>query len=218
MFEQPTLDRKRKIEALYPEPSNNNNFVEKRPRIMLTDSSWVDQFRIPDCLALTKTEFEELWNMKPDTRETVKMFGKTFSAPRWSITFGRSYFYAGVKHEAKPLTPVISRLMDWCKMRSPTLNGALVNFYESGLDNIGQHSDNEKSIISESEIYSLSFGATRKMHFHSKKGGPVQETISLEDKTLIVMGGQCQQTHNHSVPLTKQKTGRRINITFRSFQ
>ena len=41
--------------------------------------------------------------------------------------------------------------------------------------------------------------------------------LEVGDGDLIVMGGDCQKTHKHEVPKTRQLVGRRINATFRTF-
>jgi alkylated DNA repair dioxygenase AlkB len=185
-------------------------------RIDLSEKSWVDVYKVPNLVALSEEEFEDLWNLRPAEKGKIKMFGKMVTTPRWSQTFGHSYYFSGVLHESKPMTPVLSRLMEWCKGRSPSLNGCLVNWYENGADYIGPHSDSESSIVPESEIYSLSFGSPREFVFHPKAGGPTK-SVTLWDKTLVVMCGLTQKTHKHSVPARKVLTGRRINVTFRSF-
>jgi len=185
-------------------------------RINLAEKSWADVYRVPNPIALSDAEFEDLWNLRPAEKGKIMMFGKMVTTPRRSQTFGHSYYFSGVLHESKPMTPVLSRLMEWCQGRSPSLNGCLVNWYENGADYIGAHSDSESSIVAGSEIYSLSFGSTREFVFHPKEGGPTK-AVTLLDKTLVVMCGLCQKTHKHSVPPCKVPSGRRINVTFRSF-
>jgi len=95
-----------------------------------------------------------------------------------------------------------------------------VNWYLDGGQYIGPHSDDVTELLPQSEIYSLSFGATRDFLFEDKKASaPRKKTVvSLENGTLVIMGGTCQATHKHSVPKDKLVKTRRINVTFRSFK
>jgi len=188
------------------------------PRIQLTSTSWVDVIQIPKELRLTKEEFEILWNLKPAELGKIRLFGKMIQVPRWQQTFGRDYFYSGLLHKSQPMHPILSRYMDWCKAFSPTLNGCLVNWYQDHTHNIGFHSDAESELLPNSEIYSLSFGARREFVFQEKKNTSNKYVVPLTDGTLVVMGGTCQKTHKHAVPVSTGICGRRINITFRSFK
>ena len=98
-------------------------------------------------------------------------------------------------------------------------NFVLVNYYHDGSKNIGAHSDDEKDLVENSVIASLSLGATRIFKFHKKKS---KETISmkLEDNSLITMEGQTQKLFKHSVPKQSVNIVKkpRINMTFRQMK
>jgi alkylated DNA repair dioxygenase AlkB len=53
------------------------------------------------------------------------------------------------------------------------------------------------------------------------KRGKDRLDITAEHGIIMIMGGQCQNTHKHQVPKISDKKakeyGRRINITFRMF-
>lgn len=201
----------------FPEDDASEPKRLRGDRFMLTKESWIESADLPDTIKLTEAEFEELWESRPEEKGKFKMMGKMIDTPRRCQTFGKSYYFGGVLHECKPMTPVLQRLMDWCLERSPTLNGCLVNWYENENDYIGPHSDNESSLVVDSEIFSFSFGATREFVMIPKKGG-LRHTVQLRDNTVVIMGGTCQRTHKHTVPKSKVPCGRRINITFRSFR
>jgi alkylated DNA repair dioxygenase AlkB len=79
---------------------------------------------------------------------------------------------------------------------------------------MGWHSDNEKEIIANSTIASLSIGASRKFSFKHKV---TKETISiqLENGSLLEMKGPIQSHWLHALPKSKKITESRINLTFR---
>jgi alkylated DNA repair dioxygenase AlkB len=122
------------------------------------------------------------------------------------------------------MPPLLEKYLTWCQKRTPTLNSCLVNWYQDGEHYIGPHSDDQSQILKESEIYCISFGATRDFILEEKRtkgspGGRIEKKkIVLENGTLVIMGGTTQQTHKHSIPKAKKVTQRRISITFRSFK
>jgi alkylated DNA repair dioxygenase AlkB len=90
----------------------------------------------------------------------------------------------------------------------------LLNLYHNGEEAMGWHSDNEKEIIANSTIASLSIGASRKFSFKHKV---TKETISiqLENGSLLEMKGTIQSHWLHALPKSKKITESRINLTFR---
>ena len=190
---------------------------KKKESLQLNETSSVDVFTIPSHIALTPEEFDSLWAVHPEEHGKVKIYGKVLDVPRWQQAFGHSYKFSGLDHKAEPMTPLLQRLLDWCKADSPSLNGCLVNWYENGEHYIGPHSDDESLLIKGSPIYSLSFGATRTFSLHDIGTGRVVQQIPLASNTLVVMRGETQKFFKHSVPKTKKIAGKRINVTFRSF-
>jgi alkylated DNA repair dioxygenase AlkB len=79
---------------------------------------------------------------------------------------------------------------------------------------MGLHSYNEKEIVPESSIASLSIGASRKFSFKHKL---TNETLSivLENGSLLEMKGAIQKHWLHALPKSKKITSPRINLTFR---
>ena len=93
-------------------------------------------------------------------------------------------------------------------------NACLLNLYHNGDESMGWHSDDEKEIIAESSIASLSLGAERKFSFKHKA---TKETISvlLENGSLLEMKGAIQKNWWHALPKSKKVIAPRINLTFR---
>jgi alkylated DNA repair dioxygenase AlkB len=93
-------------------------------------------------------------------------------------------------------------------------NACLLNLYHNGEEAMGWHCDNEKEIVANSSIASLSIGASRKFSFKHKV---TKETISiqLENGSLLEMKGVIQQHWWHSLPKSKKINESRINLTFR---
>ena len=93
-------------------------------------------------------------------------------------------------------------------------NACLLNLYHDGNEAMGWHSDNEKEIIPNSSIASLSLGAERKFALKHKLSKETH-SIMLEDGSLFEMSGSLQQNWLHSLPKSIKITEPRINLTFR---
>ena len=119
--------------------------------------------------------------------------------------------------------------------------------YADGSHYIGPHSDDETQLAVGAPIFSISWGATRRFRLLPRRktasirrqkavsddadsigstdacgasGRPdasVKLDLEVANGDLIVMGGDCQKTHKHEVPKTRQLVGRRINATYRTF-
>ena len=127
---------------------------------------------------LSEDEFDELKNMMPNKTHQVKMFDKLVDLPRLQLCFGQSYNYSGTTSNAiTEIPPVIQKALDAInnhymkatKTNIPIYNMCLVNYYRDGNDYIGFHSDDEKQLIFNTPIYSISLGATRKFRLKLKE-------------------------------------------------
>lgn len=195
-------------------------------------NSWI--IYKPEFFKLSKDEFEELKNMMPTTAHQVKLFDKLVDLPRLQLCFGQSYQYSGTtSHAIQEIPQLIQKAMDMVnehfmkstKTNIPIYKMCLVNYYRNGNDYIGFHSDDEKQIIPNTPIYSISLGSKRKFKLKIKDkfesincNDKLNEfEIEPDDSSLLIMGGTCQKTHKHSVPKTSKDVNLRINLTFRAF-
>lgn len=91
----------------------------------------------------------------------------------------------------------------------------LVHLYKDGNSSIAWHNDNEAL---DSEVVSVSFGATRKFRFRkigTTKGWKKEFLLGHGDVLLMKVG--CQSKYQHTVPKEKRITEPRINLTFRYY-
>ena len=79
---------------------------------------------------------------------------------------------------------------------------------------MGWHSDDEKEIVPNSSIASLSFGAERKFALKHKVNKEAHSII-LENGSLLEMSGSFQKNWLHALPKSKKIDSPRINLTFR---
>ena len=87
--------------------------------------------------------------------------------------------------------------------------------YRDGNDSVAWHGDTVgRSSNEDTMVAILSLGATRMFALRPRRGG---RSLRLPQGhgDLLVMGGSCQRTWEHSVPKTAKPTGPRISIQFR---
>lgn len=87
--------------------------------------------------------------------------------------------------------------------------------YRDGSDSVAWHGDTiGRSSTEDTMVAIVSLGATRTFAMRPRGGG---QSLRLPQAhgDLLVMGGACQRTWEHSVPKTSAPTGPRISIQFR---
>lgn len=150
--------------------------------------------------------------------ERVIMFGKEIITKRKVAFFSDpsiSYRYASKTKIGLPWTSTLITIKNRIEsITKESYNACLLNLYHNGEESMGWHSDNEKEIITNSSIASLSLGANRKFSFKHKVS---KETVSieLEDGSLLEMKGSVQAHWWHALLKSKKVTDARINLTFR---
>jgi alkylated DNA repair dioxygenase AlkB len=161
---------------------------------------------------------KELFDTIPWKQDEVVMFGKKIITKRkvaWYADAGIAYAYAGVKKSGLQWTESLLEIKQKVEaITGATYNACLLNLYHEGEEGMGWHRDNEKEIISESSIASLSFGAVRKFAF---KHATTNERLDIElaHGSLLDMKGEIQAHWYHSLPKTTRIKQLRINLTFR---
>ncbi len=195
-------------------------------------TSWVDVWQLPLALTPTPQQYEQLWALHPAEQGRVKMMGKLVQTPRWQQAYGQPYRFSGLDHPAEPMPALVQPLLDYANAQpeynaggGDGFNAALVNWYRDGAHHIGWHADDESQMVrrdGESLVFSLALGQEREFRLRPRPGTTGRSlSVPMPSGTCLVMGGQCQRTHQHSVPKVAGKKGaqlaRRINVTFRQF-
>jgi alkylated DNA repair dioxygenase AlkB len=154
----------------------------------------------------------------PWKQDEVVMFGKKIMTKRkvaWYADAGITYTYAGVKKLGLQWTDTLLEIKQKVEaITGATYNACLLNLYHEGEEGMGWHRDNEKEIIPESSIASLSFGAVRKFAFKHTISNERLD-IELENGSLLDMKGAIQGHWYHALPKTTRIKQLRINLTFR---
>ena len=165
-----------------------------------------------------KPLYDELLNNINWENERVVMFGKEIITKRKVAFYSDpsiAYTYASKTKIGLPWGDPLIKLKNMVEsVTKQAYNACLLNLYHNGEEAMGWHCDNEKEIVANSSIASLSIGATRKFSFKHKV---TKETISiqLENGSLLEMKGTIQSHWLHALPKSKKITESRINLTFR---
>ena len=165
-----------------------------------------------------KPLYEELLNKINWENERVVMFGKEIITKRKVAFYSDpliAYTYSSKTKIGLPWKDPLIILKNIVEsLTKQTYNACLLNLYHNGEEAMGWHSDNEKEIIANSTIASLSIGASRKFSFKHKV---TKETISIQlgNGSLLEMKGTIQTHWLHTLPKSKKITESRINLTFR---
>ena len=166
----------------------------------------------------TKQMYEELLNNIYWENERVVMFGKEIITKRKVAFYSDSsiaYRYSSSTKIGLPWKDTLITLKNIVEsITKESYNACLLNLYHDGEESMGWHSDNEKEILANSSIASLSIGAIRKFSFKHKS---TKETISIQlgNGSLLEMKGAIQSNWWHALTKSKKVTEPRINFTFR---
>ena len=149
--------------------------------------------------------------------------GKEYTVPRWQQSYLKDYWFSGKMHKGKKIPDIFVPIFDWGNnlQEGITYNQMFVNWYKDGSHYIGAHSDNEKDLVKNSPILSISLGETRVFRIRDKKTNKIIKDISLINGSYIIMGGNMQENYTHEIVKVAGNKGKnmkkRINITFRQF-
>ncbi|GAB3018576.1 alpha-ketoglutarate-dependent dioxygenase AlkB [Mycobacterium bourgelatii] len=87
--------------------------------------------------------------------------------------------------------------------------------YRDGSDSVAWHGDTiGRGSTEDTMVAIVSLGATRTFAMRPRGGG-ASLRFPLAHGDLLVMGGSCQRTWEHSVPKTSTPTGPRVSLQFR---
>lgn len=181
----------------------DRSFSEMR-RIELSEDAWVDRqpgwAKDPDTLFLAAME-------TLDWREGVERIrGEEITRPRLVANFDRSGLPSGLEVFAAMSEALTERY-------GVALDRITCNLYRDGNDSVAWHGDRIARDLPEATVAILSLGEPRPFRIRPKGGGSSMGWPAGRGD-LIVMGGSCQRTHDHSIPKVAS-AGPRIAVMFR---
>lgn len=189
-------------------------------RRRLAHGAWVDL----RCGWLTDAEtlFDELIDGIPWRTERRQMYDRVVDVPRLA-----SFHNLVDEEPPHPRLSQLRRRLNDCyggELGEPFTTVGLC-LYRDGADSVAWHGDNVgRGKTADTMVAILSLGATRVFALRPRAGEPSSQPSGPQHRTLrirhghgdlLVMGGSCQRTWEHSIPKTSQPIGPRISVQFR---
>lgn len=151
--------------------------------------------------------------------DRVKLYGREIVTKREVAWHGDAAFQYTYSHNTKtalPWTPTLQNIKQMVEAEcGDSFNCCLLNLYHSGEEGMAWHADDEKELLPDGAIASVSLGAPRRFVFRHKADKEKAE-ILLAHGSLLLMRGTTQSHWEHSLPVMKRANGARINLTFRT--
>lgn len=164
---------------------------------------------------------ERLISTVPWRQDKIKIFGKSHDIPRlqqWYGDEGQVYRWSGIEMHPLPWTQELLDLRTQVEAATKRkFNSVLLNYYRSGEDCVGWHSDDEKGLGLTPFIASLSLGAERDFLLRSVSRKELKVSLPLPNGSLLVMSDDTQANTEHAVPKRKRCKEPRVNATWREF-
>jgi alkylated DNA repair dioxygenase AlkB len=178
-------------------------------RTELARGAWIDLR--PGWIAGADALFERLVDNVPWHAERRPMYDRVVDVPRLLS------FYDEGQPLPDPLLQQAKQALDrhyTTELREPFRTAGLC-LYRDGRDSVAWHGDTTGRGRDEDTMVAIvSVGSPRSLLLRPRGGGPaVRHELGHGD--LIVMGGSCQRTWEHTIPKTARPVGPRISIQFR---
>jgi alkylated DNA repair dioxygenase AlkB len=178
-------------------------------RQLLSGGAWVDVR--PGWIGDADALFERLHHSVPWQAEQRLMYERVVDVPRLLCFYGE---------EATLPDPVLDdakAALDahyGAELGEPFRTAGLC-LYRDGRDSVAWHGDRiGRGRNVDTMVAIISVGSPRALLLRPRGGGHTKR-LELGHGDLIVMGGSCQRTWDHSIPKTAKPVGPRISIQFR---
>lgn len=171
----------------------------------LGDAAWVDV--VPGWCGGHDELFARVLRAGGWAQRTMAMYGEQVAQPRLGTTWASRDLPVGlgVLHDA---VEALTR-----HYRAP-LERVTANLYRDGRDSVAWHGDRELRDRDRAVVAVLTLGAARPFALRPRGGGP-SVRLRPGPGDLVVMGGTCQRTWQHTVPKVARPVGPRIAVMFR---
>jgi alkylated DNA repair dioxygenase AlkB len=178
-------------------------------RQVLGRGAWVDL--LPGWLSGADALFDDLLAQVPWRAERRQMYERVVDVPRLVCFYG----------DEDPLPhPDLVTAREYlnahyqAELGEPFTTAGLC-LYRDGRDSVAWHGDTiGRGKAEDTMVAIVSLGSPRTFRLRPRGGGATI-THQLGHGDLLVMGGSCQRTWEHSIPKTTRPVGPRISVQFR---
>jgi len=187
---------------------------EHNERRHLGDGAWVDVRSgwLTGSAEGSEDLFRKLLSDLPWRAERRQMYDRTVDVPRLT-----SYYDLTVDSAPHPQLAVLRRRLNdhYAGELGEPLTTVGLCLYRDGSDSVAWHGDTiGRASTEDTMVAVVSLGATRTFALRPSGGGRSLRLPQFHGD-LLVMGGSCQRTWQHSIPKTTTPTGARISLQFR---
>lgn len=155
-------------------------------RVQLDHEAWLDY--CPMWLSGDQTLFSALVEHAEWSQPVVRMYEREVKTPR---------LVARIDPSVHPLLPELIESLTG--RYGVHLDQVSAGWYRDGNDSVAYHGDRIARERPRSIVATVSLGAARRFLIRPKGGGQAK-SLSLGHGDLVVMGGSCQRTWEHTIP------------------
>jgi alkylated DNA repair dioxygenase AlkB len=190
--------------AAEAEPAIDAAFA-RLTRIRLDQHAWVDHATA--WVTGSDEVFRRLREEAPWQHHVVPMYGRMVAQPRLTAWWR-------LESDEPPFLPLIEEMRAALSRHyGVTFDSVGLNLYRDGRDSVAWHRDRIANAIDDPFVAIVSVGEPRRFLLRPGTSGK-SRALLLGGGDLLVTGGSCQRTWQHTVPKVA-KAGPRISITFR---
>jgi alkylated DNA repair dioxygenase AlkB len=178
-------------------------------RTELADGAWLDI--LPGWFHGADELFERLLHTVPWRAERRRMYERVVDVPRLLC------FYAEDETLPDPQLTAAKDALDahYADELGEQFVTAGLCLYRDGRDSVAWHGDTiGRGSTQDTMVAILSLGTPRPLLLRPARGGSALR-YDVGHGDLLVMGGSCQRTWQHSIPKSAKPTGPRISVQFR---
>jgi alkylated DNA repair dioxygenase AlkB len=187
--------------------------LDRSARIQLPRGAWLDV--VPGWLRGADDLFERLAETVPWRAERRWMYDQVVAVPRLLSYYGAD--------DPLPDSALVQARRTLDEYYRPEIGESLCTaglcLYRDGRDSVAWHGDTSGRRVKETIVAIVSLGTPRALMLRPRRAAGKQDGQTLRylvgHGDLLVMGGTCQRTWEHSVPKTAKPTGPRISVQFR---
>ena len=178
-------------------------------REVLGRGAWIDV--LPGWVTGAESLFDQLVDQVPWRGEQRQMYDRVVEVPRLLAFYDET---DPLPHPALVEARSALNRRYTAELGEPFRTAGLC-LYRDGRDSVAWHGDTiGRGKTEDTMVAILSLGAARSLLLRPRGGGAtIRKQLGPGD--LIVMGGSCQRTWEHSIPKTARPVGPRISVQFR---